>query len=221
MCQHHELSYALPAPGLLMLACVTPATEGGVTGLADAGEVLDALPPGVVDRFERHGWLLTRAYSDEMGASWAAAFGTEDPSAVERYCRQHGIETSWQPDGTLRTRQRRRAVINHPATGRPCWFNQIAFLSQWTLEPDVRDFLVEEFGVDGLPFNTWYGDGSPVEEDVVTTVNEVYDAMTRREQWRAGDVMVIDNVRTAHSREPYVGQREVLVGFAEPTEVAR
>ena len=221
MCQHHEVSYALPAPGLLMLACVTPAAEGGVTGLADAADVLDALPPTVVAGFERHGWMLTRAYSDEIGSSWAAAFGTEDRSAVERYCREHGIETSWQPDGTLRTRQRRRAVVSHPASGRRCWFNQIAFLSQWTLESDVREFLLEEFGVDGLPFNTWYGDGSPVEEDVVLTINEVYEASTRREPWQAGDVMVIDNVRTAHSREPYTGKREVVVAFAEPTDVAR
>ena len=221
MCQHHELSYALPAPGLVMLACVTPATEGGVTGLADAGDVLEALPSDVVDRFERLGWLLTRSYSEEIGASWAAAFGTDDPTAVERYCRRHGIETSWQSDGTLRTRQRRRAVVTHASSGRRCWFNQIAFLSQWTLDPDVREFLVAEFGGDGLPFNTWYGDGSPVEEEVVTTINEVYETMTRREPWQAGDVMVIDNVRTAHSREPYVGRREVLVGFAEPTEVAR
>ena len=41
MCQHHELSYADPAPGLVLLACLTPAAEGGVTGLADAGDVLD------------------------------------------------------------------------------------------------------------------------------------------------------------------------------------
>ena len=221
MCQHHELSYALPAPGLLMMACVTPAAEGGVTGLADSADVLEVLPPDVVARFERQGWLLTRAYSDEIGASWEAAFGTQDKSAVERYCSQHAIEASWQPDGTLRTRQRRRAVVTHPGSGRRCWFNQIAFLSQWTLDTDVREFLVEEFGVDGLPFNTWYGDGSPIEEDVVATVNEVYEALTRREPWQAGDVMVVDNVRMAHSREPYSGHREVAVAFAEPTEVAR
>ena len=172
------------------------------------------LPPDIVERFERHGWLLTRAYSDEIGASWAEAFGTEDPSSVEpllpparhRDLVAAGRDAAHSPTASRGGRP--------PSTGRRCWFNQIAFLSQWTLDPDVREFLVEEFGVEGLPFNTWYGDGSPVEEDVVATVNEVYEAMTRREPWRAGDVMVVDNIRTAHSREPYSGPREVLVGFA-------
>ena len=112
-------------------------------------------------------------------------------------------------------------MVVHPLTGRRCWFNQVAFLSQWTLEPDVREFLIDEYGVDGLPFNTWYGDGSPVAEEDVATINAVYEAATRREPWQAGDVMVIDNVRTAHSREPYSGHRDVLVALAEPTEVAR
>jgi alpha-ketoglutarate-dependent taurine dioxygenase len=221
MCQHHELSYAAPSPGVMLVACLNPAAEGGTTGIADAGDVLDALPADLVSRFERDGWLLTRTYSDEIGASWADAFGTEDRTAVEQYCLRHAIEYAWAPDGGLRTRQRRHAVVTHPVTGRRCWFNQVAFLSQWTLDLDVREFLLEEYGADGLPFNTWHGDGSPVAEDAVTTINAVYESATRREPWQAGDVMVIDNVRTAHSREPYTGNREVLVAFAEPTEVAR
>ena len=36
-------------------------------------------------------------------------------------------------------------------------------------------------------------------------LNEVYDANTAREPWQAGDLMLVDNVRTAHSREPYRG----------------
>jgi alpha-ketoglutarate-dependent taurine dioxygenase len=28
-----------------------------------------------------------------------------------------------------------------------------------------------------------------------------------REPWQAGDLMLVDNVRTAHSREPYQGPR--------------
>src|SRR5215472_6521950 len=36
MCMHNELSYALEFPGLLMFACLTAATEGGATGIADS-----------------------------------------------------------------------------------------------------------------------------------------------------------------------------------------
>jgi hypothetical protein len=174
----------------------------------------------MVERFEREGWLLTRNYNDEIGASFAEAFGTEDRAAVESYCRANAIEYAWQPDGGLRTRQRRSAVVRHPASGRRCWFNQIAFLNQWTLDPEIREYLVDEYGPEGLPFNTSYGNGDEIGEDVVQLLNGVYEAHTAREPWRAGDLMLVDNIRTAHSREPFTGPREVLVAMAEPVDLA-
>ncbi|MCU1671305.1 MAG: putative SyrP-like protein [Blastococcus sp.] len=220
MCMHHELSYALEFPGLMAFACMSAPTSGGATAVADASTVLDALPRELVERFEREGWLLTRTYNDEIGASFAEAFGTEDRSAVESYCRTHAIDFEWQPDGGLRTRQRRSAVVRHPVTGQACWFNQIAFLNEWTLAPEVREYLVDVYGEDGLPFNTRFGDGAPIGEDVVALLNDVYAANTAREPWQGGDLMLVDNIRCAHSREPYTGPREVLVGMADLRRLA-
>ncbi|WP_432115913.1 TauD/TfdA family dioxygenase [Streptomyces sp. S1] len=218
MCMHHELSYARPCPGLLFFACLEPPADGGATALADAADVLDALPASLVERFEEEGWLLERSYNGEIGATLSQAFGTEDREAVDAYCGAHDIETAWQPDGTLRTRQRRGAVVRHPADGRRCWFNQIAFLSEWTLAPEAREFLIEEYGSGGLPFTTRYGGGDPVPRDVVERINEAYDGATVRRPWRAGDLMVVDNLRTAHSREAYTGPRDVLVAMADPID---
>jgi alpha-ketoglutarate-dependent taurine dioxygenase len=220
MCMHHELSYTLQCPGLMLFACLTAPDQGGATAVADAEEVLRALPAGISERFEREGWLLTRSYNDEIGASLTESFGTDDRAAIERYCRENAIDTDWLPDGSLRTRQRRAAVVRHPVTGRRCWFNQIAFLNEWTLAPEVREYLVDEYGQDGLPFNTRFGDGSPIGEDVVDLLNTTYEQHTRREPWQAGDVMLVDNIRTAHSREAYSGDRQVLVAMAEPRRLA-
>ena len=41
-----------------------------------------------------------------------------------------------------------------------------------------------------------------------------------REPWQAGDLMLVDNIRTAHSGEPYEGPREILVGMAEPVRLS-
>jgi len=216
MCMHHELSYRLSFPGLMLFACLTAPASGGATPVADAEAVLRALPAGLAARFEDEGWLLTRNYNDEIGASYAEAFGTEDRTAVEAYCRANAIEFAWQPDGGLRTRQRRPAVVRHPVTGRRCWFNQIAFLNEWTMDRDVRDFLVEAYGPQGLPFTTLFGNGEPVGPAIVDLVGEVYAAHTMREAWRPGDLLLVDNLRCAHSREAFEGQREILVGMAEP-----
>lgn len=220
MCMHHELSYTLQFPGLMLFACLRAPTAGGETAVADSPSVLDALPGELVERFEREGWLLTRAYNDEIGASVAESFGTEDRGAVESYCRANAIEFEWLPGGGLRTRQRRSAVVRHPVTGRRCWFNQVAFLNEWTLDPEVREYLVDVYGADALPFTTRFGNGDPIGEDVIRLLNKVYEANTAREPWQAGDLMLVDNIRTAHSREPYAGPREVLVAMTDAVRLA-
>ncbi|MFD7027570.1 TauD/TfdA family dioxygenase [Streptomyces sp. NPDC059917] len=220
MCMHHELSYALEFPRLLTIGCFTPPARGGVTGLADGRAVLEALPRPLVERFSEVGWTLVRSYNDLVGVAWREALGVADEASAEQYCGANGIDLAWQSDGGLRTSQRRSAVIHHPLTGERLWFNQVAFLNEWTMEPSIREFLVAQFGPDGLPFNTRYGDGAPIDADTVRTLNEVYEAATLREPWQAGDVLLVDNIRMAHSREPYQGRREIGMALGAPVRLA-
>jgi alpha-ketoglutarate-dependent taurine dioxygenase len=41
-----------------------------------------------------------------------------------------------------------------------------------------------------------------------------------REPWQAGDLLLVDNIRTAHGRDAYTGPREVLVGLADAVGLA-
>ena len=220
MCMHHELSYTLEFPGLMMFACLTAPASGGATTISDSPTVLGALPADLVQRFEREGWMLVRNYNEDFGASVEQAFGTADRGQIERYCRANATEFQWQPDGTLRTWQRRSAVVRHPVTRQRCWFNQIAFLNERTMDPEVRDYLADLYGEDGLPFTTRFGNGDPIGEDIVELLNQTYEVCTKREPWQAGDLLLVDNIRTAHSREPYEGAREVLAGLADPVRLA-
>jgi hypothetical protein len=220
MCMHHELSYTLEPPSLMLFACLTAAASGGATPVADSVAVLDALPTDLVERFEQTSWLLIRNFNEDIGASLADAFGTDDHGAVESYCRAHAIDFEWRPGGALRTRQRRRAVVPHPIDGRRCWFNQIAFLNEWTLDLELREYLVDVFGEDELPFNTRFGNGDPIGADIVQTINETYQAHTVCERWEAGDLLLVDNIRTAHARESFEGPREVVVAMADAVHLA-
>src|SRR6266550_2216757 len=196
MCMHHELSYTLEFPGLMLFACLIAPTDRGATPVADSPTVLHALPTELIERFERVGWLLIRNYNNEVGASIAEAFGTDDRRAVESYCRANAIQFEWRADGALRTWQRRSAVVQHPRTGQRCWFNQIAFLNDRTIDPEVREYLVDIYGEDALPFNTRFGNGDAIGADVVQLINEVYDANAACERWQGGDLMLVDNART-------------------------
>ncbi|MFG3104236.1 TauD/TfdA family dioxygenase [Streptomyces sp. NPDC048182] len=218
MCMHHESSYAPTFPGRLVHCCLEAPDEGGATALADGAAVLRALPAWLRARAEATGWELTRHHNGMVGVDWREAFATDDRGAVERHCAAHGIDWRWSGEDGLTTRRRTAAVLRHPATGVPVWFNQLAFLNEWTMEPGVRSFLVEEFGADGLPYNTRFGDGTPLDRVTVDLINDVYAAHTVREPWRAGDVLVVDNLRMAHSREPYRGPRALTVAFGDPVE---
>jgi len=218
MCMHHELSYAFESPTLMLFACLTAPATGGATPVADGSAVLNELPAGLVERVEREGWILVRNYNQDIGASFADAFGTDDRTAIASYCRANAITFEWLENG-LRTWQHRSAVVRHAVTGRRCWFNQIAFLNEWTLAPELHEYLVEVYGADGLPFNTYFGNGDPIGAGVVHVINEAYERHTVREPWQSGDLMLLDNVRTAHGREPFEGPREVVVALADAARV--
>ena len=67
-----------------------------------------------------------------------------------------------------------------------------------------------------MPFNTHFGNREPV----VELLDKGYEESTERERWQAGDLMLVDNVRTAHAREPFEGPRKVLVAMADAARPA-
>lgn len=219
MCMHHTQSHLLEVPSLLVFACLEAPERGGSTPLAAAAEVLGALPEPLVDRFRYEGWLLTRTYHYSVGVNWPEAFGTNDRAEVEARCRATATEVTWLPDGGLRTAQRRHAIITHPITGEELWFNQFAFLNEWTMAPEIREYLVEVYGRENLPQNTFMGDGSEVDPAVIDLINATYDAATRENRWAAGELLLVDNLRMAHARTPYEGTRTVLVAIADPVAI--
>src|SRR5205085_7017371 len=139
-----------------------------------------------------------------------------DKSEVETYCRGKGIEVEWKENNRLRTRAVHPAVTRHPRTGEPVWFNHATFFHVTTLDASIRDALLAEFKEEDLPTNTYYGDGSPIEADVLEQLRAIYRQETISFPWRENDILMLDNMLSAHGRAPYAGARKVLVGMAEP-----
>ncbi len=218
---HNENSYTLDFPGVLLFGCVIAPEEGGATTVGDMREALRLLPPELVERFARAGWLLVRNYSELAGLPWYKTFATEDKAVAEAYCEENTVGYEWvEEDDSMITRQRRSAIVTHPATGEKTWFNHFAFWNSRTLDPDVREVLVETYGDDGLPFNTYLGDGTRLTDAEVDAINDVYDRVTVRETWQQGDLMLVDNILCAHGREAYKGDRKILVAMGEPVALA-
>jgi alpha-ketoglutarate-dependent taurine dioxygenase len=216
---HNENSYTLTFPGLLLFGCLTAPQSGGATPVADVRRVLTLVPPAVEKRVRASGWLLERAYSEHLSLPWQTAFATDRREDVERYCDEHLISFEWQPSGALRTSQRRPGIIRHPSTGEEVWFNHLAFWSEWALDKDIREALVGEFGREGLPFRTRFGDGAELTLDDLAQLQEAYVAATVRRAWQPGDLLLVDNVLAAHGRDPYEGPRRIAVAMGEPVDL--
>lgn len=217
---HNENSYTLSFAGILLFGCLAAPATGGATPVADSREVLAALPPELAEKFATLGYMLYRNYHPHLGLPWTTALGVESREDAERFCRENVIAWRWLADDRLLTGQRRPAVITHPRTGDRLWFNHIAFWNEFTLDPDMREVLVSSYGPDGLPFNTAYGDGTPIGRDEADALNDAYRTALRREAWRPGDLMIVDNLLSSHGRDAYHGDRRIVVAMGEPVRVA-
>jgi alpha-ketoglutarate-dependent taurine dioxygenase len=212
---HNENSYRHTWPLKIFFFCLTPASEGGETPIADCRRVFERIDPKIRQRFIDKGWMLVRNFGEGLSLSWQSVFQTEDKMMVETYCREAGIEVEWRGD-RLRTRQVRQAVARHPATGAMVWFNHATFFHISTLEPSIREELLAEMEEADLPNNTYYGDGSPIELSVLEEIRDAYRSETVSFAWQERDLLMLDNMLVAHGRNPYAGPRKILVAMTEP-----
>jgi len=213
---HNENSYQLSWPLTLYFFCRTVPGTGGATPLSDTRRVLAAIDPAVVEEFTRRRWMVVRNFSEEFGLPWPEVFDTSDRAEVDRICAAGGIKAEWRGPGRLRTTVVRDAVHRHPVTGEASWFNHATIFHVSTLPAPVRDGLIELYGEADLPTNTYYGDGGAIPLDMLDHLRGAYRGAATRFDYEREDVLVVDNMSTAHGREPFTGPREVAVAMAEP-----
>jgi alpha-ketoglutarate-dependent taurine dioxygenase len=213
---HNENSYSSAFPMKLFFACVTPAERGGETPIADGRKILGRIAPAIRERFIEKQVMYVRNFGDGFGLGWRSVFQTDDKAAVEEYCRANDIKAEWKSGDRLRTIQTRPAVARHPRTGDEVWFNHAVFFHVSTLEPVIREALLSDFSEEDLPTNVYYGDGAPIEASTLDELRAAYAAETVAFAWEAGDCLMVENMLAAHGREPFAGNRKIIVGMTEP-----
>lgn len=215
---HNENSYQNVWPVKIAFFCHTPPEEGGATPIADVRRVAERIPEAVRRRFAERQVLYVRNFRPGVGLPWQTVFQTADHQRVEEYCRAGGLEPEWLDSDWLRIRSIRPAVARHPRSGETLWFNHATFFHVSTLEPAIAQALLSQYEEDELPSNTFYGDGSPIEPEALEALRAAYRTASVSFPWQKGDLLLLDNMLVAHAREPYRGERKILVAMAEPVE---
>lgn len=210
---HCENAYQRDWPLRLVFCCIKPSETGGQTPVADVRAVTRALGDEVLDEVERRGVRYVRNYHEGFDLDWKTVFQTEDRGEVEAFCRANDIDFEWTPEGHLRTAQTCQGTARHPVTGERLWFNQAQLFHPSALGEDVLEDLIDIFGEDSLPRDARYGDGAPIEPEILSRVRDAFQAEARQFDWQAGDVMIVDNMLASHARRPFTGSRRVLVSM--------
>jgi len=214
--QHNESAYAHAWPMRIGFLCVIPPGPGmgGATPLADSRAVLARLSPRLVENFEARQLQYVRNYGS-VDLPWSEVFQTTDRQEVEAFCAANHIHFEWTGDNGLRTRQVTPATEVHPVTGQKVWFNQAHLFHISGLTADVARDMLSVYRMEDLPRNVYYGDGTPIEVEDLDCIRAVYDELKFHFDWLQGDIVLLDNMMYTHGRQPYSGERKILVGMAE------
>jgi alpha-ketoglutarate-dependent taurine dioxygenase len=212
---HNESSHLHCWPLKIWFFCVQPAQQGGETPIIDCRKAYKIIPAKLREKLAQKQFMYVRNYTNNLDVSWQDFFRTSDKSVVEDYCRQAGISFEWYEEDSLITRQVRPALAVHPKTGESVFFNQIQLHHIAYLDVKTRESLLSLFDEKQLPRNVYYGDGTPIEDDVIAEINQVYQQSQTSFPWRKGDILMLDNMLCAHGRSPYIGQRKIVVAMGE------
>ena len=216
---HNEQSFNLNFPRNIYFNCHVAASAGGCTPLADTRKIFNRIPEDIRARFIEQGFMYNRNFMKFMYVDWPWAFQTEVPEEVEQYCNANQIKFNWtHPNDmiNLSTSQIRPMVARHPVTNEHCWFNHCLAFNVNNLAANMQAMIRSSFKENEYPYHTYFGDGSPIESDVIHALQDAYKSEQVRFDWQVGDLLMVDNIAVSHGRDSFEGERLVLTAMSHP-----
>jgi alpha-ketoglutarate-dependent taurine dioxygenase len=218
MAPHNELSYFTQSPRLIIFFCAKEADKGGEVVINDTRTLLQRLDPSITESFLKKGLLYQKYLPNEKdcqngGVSWQTAFFTADKEIVEAYLSEKQMDYEWDAQNALTYRFKGPVTISHPESGETLWFNQSTELhcSYWQDHPYFEQQALSE---DHYPSHTYYGDGSPIEREVIDDIRKVLWEKASVLKMHPGDLLILDNVVMQHGRLAFEGARRHEVSLA-------
>lgn len=209
---HTENSYSTVYNRIIAFYCLVPPDEGGETPIADERRLLQYIDAATLRKFREKKIQYVRNTIEGVGLTWKTIYQTEDKAVVNRILEEQGMAYEWITDDQLRVKWVLPAFQVHPVTGEEVWFNHMYFGHKSLYDPVVLEFFDEA----NLPFSTYYGDGSEIEEETIQQFKDFYQENSIVFSWEKDDFLLLDNMMFSHGRRPYQGKRTILTAMAQP-----
>ncbi|MFC5743629.1 TauD/TfdA family dioxygenase [Dyella tabacisoli] len=214
---HNENAFQRSWPRKIAFCCLRPASHGGETPIADMRKVTRRIGDRIVDQFEARKVRYVRHYHPHVDLPWQTVFQVSDRESLAAFCASHEIACEWLDAETLRTEQVCQGTARHPVTSERIWFNQAHMFHASNLGAEAESSLAACFGRDRLPRQAYYGDGGEIAVEDLDEVRAAFEAEAMAFRWQAGDVLLLDNMLTAHGRRPFKGERRVITALLDPS----
>jgi len=210
---HNEHSCSSEWPMKIVFFCHQPSQTGGQTPIADSREILRSISAETVEKFRGKGVLYKRQLGTGFGLGWQEVFQTDSKPEAEQECLKRDMEFGWLNDRVLQVTFKRPAIRRHPVSNEEVWFNHAAFFNILSMDMGIQNVMRQ---TEAFPFNTFFGDGEPIQKETIDELQRAYRNNRRYFDWQRNDMLVLDNMLMAHGRAQFEGPRKIMVGMLEP-----
>jgi alpha-ketoglutarate-dependent taurine dioxygenase len=190
---HAELAREPWKPDAAFFGCFSPPSTGGLTTICDGTALVSALPTSVRDGLANRRLLHIQRTWPALLDFW---LGTPEPTDALLAAPPADCPYAFRrtPNGIVR-------LFSRPAFHTPLFTERPAFGS----------FLLFARFNNNRPDFPVLDDGRPVPEDWLQTLKATGDALSTAIDWRAGDILMLDNSRFMHGRTAIIDAQERLI----------
>ena len=208
---HHELSYT-PEPPRWIIFYAHKAVESGCMRLVDGKRLWAALRASGWNDVLHNEIVYRKCMPSEtrigFGKTWQEHFENADPSSVSKLLEEQGIAYRWLSNGDL-SMEYRTGLYQERSVG-VVWFAQPRL---WHLPFRGLDWFERRMDRQHWPTDVSWNNGSSIPTEFLQWLEEREEEFAIRIQLTTGGLLIVDNHRVAHGREPYVGVREHWVAM--------
>lgn len=234
---HTEMAYLQTRPRWISFYCDTEPTKYGETSCFDTHKVYQFLPEYLRQRFSKTDIKYMRPMNSKKdfigGRTIQEVFGTLDVDTIEKSCKEWNVKFKWLDNNFIEAETETPIVVVHPVTGKPClnanfllpeghlyqlktFRNRYSFLTKWLLTLVFKQYKKKKmlnFITPVLP------DGNQLTDEDVRLIYSIFYENSTIFSWQKGDILLLDNIRSAHGRLNFSGERKIMTCFGDIYDV--